>query len=278
MKKLKFDHELAQQVLRGEKNSTWRMFDDKDLSVGDVLLLIDKVDSHVPDTWKAIGIATIDRIVERRLFDISENELDGHEVFISKQEMLTTYRKYYGENVNWQTPIKIIDFHFRAAILGSLRSGVSSPPEKVILYADGGSRGNPGPSASGYVIYDELRTQLLNQGVYLGITTNNQAEYMALKLGLEAAKNIGAHEVHVYMDSMLVVNQMRGIFKVKNRDLWPIHDAIKRLLKDFRHVDFTQIPRTLNKAADAAVNMALDQHLLQQVTGDVPDSRTREVL
>ena len=133
--------------------------------------------------------------------------------------------------------------------------------DKAILYTDGGSRGNPGPSASGYVIFDDHNNQLINRGIYLGITTNNQAEYTALKLALEEAKNLGAKEVLVYMDSLLVVNQMKGIFKVKNRDLWPIHNAIKQLCAQFKRVTFTQVPRELNKLADAAVNRALDEKL-----------------
>ena len=68
-------------------------------------------------------------------------------------------------------------------------------------------------------------------------------------------------EVEVYLDSLLVVNQMKGIFKVKNRDLWPIHDAIKGLLDKFEHVSFTHVPREFNKLADAAVNRALDEEL-----------------
>jgi len=94
--------------------------------------------------------------------------------------------------------------------------------------------------------------------VYLGVTTNNQAEYQALKYGLEEARRMGVRTVHVYMDSLLVVNQMLGIFKVKNRDLWPIHSAIKDLLPSFAHVSFTHVPRELNKLADGAVNEALD--------------------
>jgi ribonuclease HI len=97
--------------------------------------------------------------------------------------------------------------------------------------------------------------------VYLGVTTNNQAEYTALKLGLEEAVSLNARIVHVYMDSMLVVNQMKGIFKIKNRDLWPIHSAIKTLAENFEKVVYTHVPRELNKAADAAVNRALDDAL-----------------
>ncbi|HET9174508.1 MAG TPA: reverse transcriptase-like protein [Candidatus Saccharimonadales bacterium] len=133
--------------------------------------------------------------------------------------------------------------------------------EKVKMYADGGSRGNPGPSASGFVIMDENEALLVDKGVYLGITTNNQAEYTALKLGLEEAHKLGARDVDVYMDSLLVINQMKGIFKVRNRDLWPIHDAIKNLAQQFRTIEFTHVPREFNKLADAAVNRALDEAL-----------------
>jgi len=131
-------------------------------------------------------------------------------------------------------------------------------PTEVKLYGDGGSRGNPGPSAGGFALLDMDDNVLVKSGKYLGITTNNQAEYHSLKGGLEAALAMGARTVHVYMDSMLVVNQMKGIFKVKNRDLWPIHDAIKQLLSQFKHVDFTHVPRELNKLADSIVNETLD--------------------
>jgi ribonuclease HI/pterin-4a-carbinolamine dehydratase len=131
----------------------------------------------------------------------------------------------------------------------------------IKIYADGGSRGNPGPSASGFVLMDSENKILLDKGVYLGITTNNQAEYTALKLALEAARELRAKDIDVYMDSLLVINQMRGIFKVRNRDLWPIHSAIVGLVKEFGKVNFTHVPRELNKLADAAVNRALDETL-----------------
>lgn len=133
--------------------------------------------------------------------------------------------------------------------------------KKVKLYTDGGSRGNPGPSASGYVILDENDKILEDKGVYLGITTNNQAEYTALKLGLEGALKRQVSVVEVFMDSLLVVNQMKGSFKVRNRDLWPIHSAIMDLTRNFAQVSFTHVPRELNKLADAAVNRALDEAL-----------------
>jgi ribonuclease HI/pterin-4a-carbinolamine dehydratase len=155
-----------------------------------------------------------------------------------------------------------------AALIDQLYTGklqATEPPqvalgahEKVTLYADGGSRGNPGASASGYVLLDEAGDVIVKSGVYLGITTNNQAEYLALKFGLEATQKLGAREVNVFMDSLLVINQMKGIFKVKNRDLWPIHEAIKEQAKTFKKVSYTHVPRELNKLADAEVNETLD--------------------
>lgn len=133
--------------------------------------------------------------------------------------------------------------------------------DEVKIFADGGSRGNPGPSASGFVVLDTEDNVLIDKGTYLGVTTNNQAEYTALKLALEECKKMGAKKVQVYMDSLLVVNQMKGIFKIRNRDLWPIHQAIADLVKSFSQVSFAHVPREFNKLADSAVNRAMDEHL-----------------
>lgn len=141
------------------------------------------------------------------------------------------------------------------------KKNIPEPKENITevkVYADGGSRGNPGPSAGGFVVLDMDDKVLFESGKYLGITTNNQAEYHSLKGGLEAALKMGAREVYVYMDSLLVINQMKGIFKVKNRDLWPIHEAIKQLLPKFEKVAFMHVPRELNKLADGMVNQTLD--------------------
>jgi ribonuclease HI len=133
--------------------------------------------------------------------------------------------------------------------------------DKLKVFADGGSRGNPGPSASGFVVLDMEDNVIVDRGVYLGVTTNNQAEYTALKLALEECKKLRSKKIEVYMDSLLVVNQMKGIFKIRNRELWPIHQAIVELVKGFEHVSFSHVPREFNKLADAAVNRAMDDHL-----------------
>lgn len=150
-----------------------------------------------------------------------------------------------------------------AARVDALRHEPTEAPaltsvKEIKLYADGGSRGNPGPSASGFVLMDMNNQILFEAGVYLGVTTNNQAEYQALKFGLEHAQKLGVSTVDIYMDSLLVINQMKGIFKVKNRDLWPIHVAIKELATQFKKVTYNHVPRELNKLADAEVNKCLD--------------------
>lgn len=144
---------------------------------------------------------------------------------------------------------------------GEQAADPAAHPDKVKVFGDGGSRGNPGPSASGFVILDMEDNVLVDRGVYLGVTTNNQAEYTSLRLALQECLKMGVKEVEVYMDSLLVVNQLKGTFKVRNRDLWPIHDAIKQLAAKFDAISFSHVPREFNKLADAAVNRALDDHL-----------------
>jgi len=130
----------------------------------------------------------------------------------------------------------------------------------AIIYADGGSRGNPGPSAAGFVIMDGAQQVIAQGGEYLGITTNNQAEYHGVLLALEKAHEIGLKQVDFRLDSMLVVNQMNGIYTIKNRELWPINERIRELMKGFDRVTFRHVPRELNQLADGQVNKALDAH------------------
>lgn len=265
MKKLKLDHALARKVADGEVASTWRLFDDKDLTVNDAVVLIDKVDPKAPQTWTVLGVARITKVVEKRLGDIEAADMQAGEYFEDRQALLRAMQQRYGSNVEWDTSIKILFFEFTAgdtnnAIPDAAQSTVPDNRE-VTLYADGGSRGNPGPSACGYVLLGNDGEVLVDKGVYLGITTNNQAEYQGLKAGLLEAKAMGARQVNVRLDSLLVVNQMKGIFKVKNRDLWPIHESVKQLVEQFERVTFNHVPRELNKLADAAVNRVLDEQM-----------------
>lgn len=130
----------------------------------------------------------------------------------------------------------------------------------LTVYADGGSRGNPGPSAAGFVIINSLQEVVAQGGEYLGITTNNQAEYHGVRLGLEKAIELGAKNITFRLDSMLVVNQMKGFYRIKNRELWPIHERIRELMKSFDRVTFNHVQREFNQLADGMVNKTLDEH------------------
>ena len=104
MKNLKFRHHLAEEILTSRKTVTWRLFDDKDLSVGD------KVELLYWETKEKFADADIINIREKRLGEIEERDFEGHEKFESKNEMLETYRTYYGDKVDWNTIVKIIEF------------------------------------------------------------------------------------------------------------------------------------------------------------------------
>jgi ribonuclease HI/ADP-ribose pyrophosphatase YjhB (NUDIX family) len=130
----------------------------------------------------------------------------------------------------------------------------------IYVYSDGGSRGNPGPSAAAFVVMDGQEGILDQGGVYLGITTNNQAEYHGVQLGLERALELGIKTLEFRLDSLLVVNQLKGIYKIKNRELWPINERIRILIDKFDKVIFTHVPREQNQQADLLVNKLLDEH------------------
>ncbi|GAC1387736.1 MAG: hypothetical protein NVS1B7_2870 [Candidatus Saccharimonadales bacterium] len=253
MKALKFNANAIPFIITGTKRTTWRLLDDKNLSVDDEVEFINSA------TGEAFGLARLTQITIKRLADVDLVSDETEEAYSTLEQMIQSFRHYYGSSISLGSHIKIIQFDFAPYKKPRQPSTPAVNQDIVKLFADGGSRGNPGPSASGYVLLDINNSVISESGVYLGITTNNQAEYHALKLGLEAARQLGVNEVEVFMDSMLVVNQMKGIFKIKNRDLWPIHQAIQQLALQFKKISFTHIPRELNKLADAQVNETLDK-------------------
>lgn len=129
---------------------------------------------------------------------------------------------------------------------------------KLLLSCDGGSRGNPGPSATGIVLKNEQGEVIAAYGEYLGIQTNNIAEYSALLSGLNKAKALGADEVDCVLDSELIVKQMNGLYKVRNPGLQKIFLQIYNLRHSFKKVTFRHTLRAGNKEADAEVNKVLD--------------------
>lgn len=130
---------------------------------------------------------------------------------------------------------------------------------RIILRTDGAARGNPGPAAAGFVIQREQGETLARGKRYLGILTNNQAEYQALILGLQALAEFAPSEVQVRMDSELVVKQMRGEYRVKSPDLLPLFTTARQLVAALPSVRFSHVPRGENRAADALANEALDE-------------------
>lgn len=135
--------------------------------------------------------------------------------------------------------------------------------KKLLLNTDGGSRGNPGPAAYGYVIQDitDLDAVMILEkcGKYIGITTNNIAEYEALLHGVKwVVDNEPEAELVIKMDSLLIVNQIKGLFKVKNPGLLPKYLEVKKLLATLKKYEISHTYREGNSVADGLVNEALD--------------------
>jgi ribonuclease HI len=129
---------------------------------------------------------------------------------------------------------------------------------KARLWTDGGARGNPGPAAYAFVLETEDGTVLDAQGVAIGVATNNVAEYSALVAGLGEAVERGVDDLEVRSDSELMVKQMRGEYRVKNRDLQTLFLDASRLARELGRVTYTHVRREHNELADRLVNEALD--------------------
>ena len=142
----------------------------------------------------------------------------------------------------------------------------------LTVYTDGASRGNPGKSGAGVLILDENKRKTASLNKYLGISTNNEAEYKALIIALEFLSGMpnaaGIGEVLFLLDSQLLVNQMNGVYSVKSANILPLYNKAQKLLKDIKaalklkgsllKVTFRHIPRELNKDADKLANLAID--------------------
>lgn len=142
----------------------------------------------------------------------------------------------------------------------------------LTVYTDGASRGNPGKSGAGVLILDENKRKAASLNKYLGISTNNEAEYKALIIALEFLSGMpnaaGISDILFLLDSQLLVNQMNGIYSVKSANILPLYNKAQKLLKDIKaalklrgsllKVTFRHIPRELNKDADKLANLAID--------------------
>jgi ribonuclease HI len=134
--------------------------------------------------------------------------------------------------------------------------------DKVVVHVDGGARGNPGPAAIGAVATGpDGGEPLVEKGVYIGETTNNVAEYRAVLLGIELARQLGAREVEIINDSELIARQIGGQYKVKHAGLKPLFVETMRELREFERWSVRNVRRESNERADELVNQALDEAL-----------------
>ena len=137
----------------------------------------------------------------------------------------------------------------------------AAAPRKLLLFSDGAARGNPGPSGAGAVLMLPDGKIVARLGKYLGIQTNNHAEYCAAILGLEAALRLGATEVEMIADSELLVKQVNGIYKVKNEHLKELWSRVRELMRRFDKATIRHVLRAYNKEADEMSNRAIDERM-----------------
>jgi formyltetrahydrofolate-dependent phosphoribosylglycinamide formyltransferase len=130
--------------------------------------------------------------------------------------------------------------------------------DQIIAHIDGGSRGNPGPAAAGFVLSDRQGSRLMARGFFLGQTTNNVAEYTSLIKALEGAGKINTEQIAVFSDSELLVKQINGEYKVKSEQIRPLYQQAVHLLDQLKNWSVRHVPREKNKEADRLVNQALD--------------------
>lgn len=135
------------------------------------------------------------------------------------------------------------------------------PVKELTIYTDGASRGNPGEAGAGAIIYGEEGTIIKKVKKYLGTTTNNVAEYMALIIALNEALKLKGEILHLFSDSELMVRQIKGIYKVRDRKMQALWREVKKLLAQFIQYDIICIDRRKNKEADELANLAIDEQI-----------------
>ena len=159
--------------------------------------------------------------------------------------------------------IDIINGQKREAINMKPTDAIDDPrgtANGATVYVDGGSRGNPGPAAVGYVVIGPDGKEMKRGGEFIGFATSRVAEYYAVKEGIEQAIELGLKRVRFIGDNLMMINQLKGVYQVKSRDLLPIYNDIQKLLKEFDAVSFTHVKRGQNMEADREADRALKGH------------------
>ncbi|HVE84030.1 MAG TPA: ribonuclease HI family protein [Myxococcales bacterium] len=144
----------------------------------------------------------------------------------------------------------------------SLPSGPGvAASNRIRVYSDGAARGNPGLAGAGAVLVEPNGRVVERLGKFLGVQTNNYAEYMGLLLGLKRAKDLGVQEVEVFADSELMIRQLGGRYQVKSPSLRPLYEEVLELLNQFGRFKLVHVPREMNAAADEMSNRAIDERM-----------------
>lgn len=137
---------------------------------------------------------------------------------------------------------------------------IPSDKKNVIeIYIDGAARGNPGESGIGvFITGSEIENREITK--YLGTKTNNQAEYTALIAALEAAQDLKDNKINIFTDSLLVANQVNGVWKVKHPEIIPLNKEAKKLFGNYKDISIQHVPREQNRDADRLANLAIDEY------------------
>lgn len=157
------------------------------------------------------------------------------------------------------TSSKGVEVHAKLRKIGEGEQ-VLPASDTATIYTDGGSRGNPGPSGIGYYIVGADGREIKRGGEFLGLSNSRLAEYYGLKEGIEQALELGLKRVSFKSDSLMMVNQLNGVYKVKNLDLMNVYTDVLGLLSKLDSYSFTHVPREQNKEADAEVNRVIDEN------------------
>lgn len=148
-----------------------------------------------------------------------------------------------------------------AAYEGDARQRPGATAQRLRVYSDGAARGNPGLAGAGAVLVQPSGQVVDRIGKFLGVQTNNFAEYTGLLIGLRRARELGVKEVEVFADSELMIRQLGGRYQVKSPSLRPLYEEALKLMNDFTRVKLVHVPRAMNAAADEMSNRAIDERL-----------------
>ena len=200
------------------------------------------------------------------LYIIFEVSLDG-EIKLQASEKYSAYKFVTPEEIRElkvdEATLSVLEIEGGRKVIPAVREERRNATEvlsSATIYFDGASRGNPGPSGVGYVVIGENGEIIKRGGEFIGFSTSRMAEYFALKEACEQGIELGLKRVRFIGDNLMVINQMNGVFQVKNQDLMTVHEDVLKLIAGFDKVAFEHVKREENVEADLEANKAIDEH------------------